>query len=479
MTSIRRSWLHLATGAGLGRIFGFVSNLMLSRWLGPFDLGLFNLIATSIQTGDTLLRLGSDYAINYEIGGDHGALLTKQGLGKLSAFVQICTMGTLILFMAGGVWFFYNEGLLAPDPSHSYRFELGILILSLFLIDGVCASAWEILLVSKRTRSLALRQGLFYPLRLFAAATISLKFGIIGALTAWFCVSLAQYAWLRVTLKSLWNPFRVFPFQLDWIPQLLKRGLPFYASNLLSSIISYLLLLDVAESTGLVQIGYLRIAQILQQLFAFLPATLVPILFLHLRSQISLENKVYFLERPIRIVWLASLTFLFCYCIVDRPLILLLFGKDYIPSIIPTRLFLLIALLECLSQLIVQPILASGKIQLYSLAQNISAIVSGILGWYTIPQYGLAAYILMRFVYVALPFICFSIALLSKLNNPVSFYTIGVATLLIAILFFIQQLSPTFFQLPWWSFSFGITTLLWIYRSDAKYLVSQVTSINR
>ncbi|MFN6339828.1 MAG: hypothetical protein ACK41W_14030, partial [Cyanobacteriota bacterium] len=64
MADLRRGGLHLAGGAGLGRIGGFLSNLALSRLLGPADLGLFNLVATTVQTGDTLVRLGGDFALN-------------------------------------------------------------------------------------------------------------------------------------------------------------------------------------------------------------------------------------------------------------------------------------------------------------------------------------------------------------------------------------------------------------------------------
>ena len=81
MTSaLRRGWLHLASGAGLGRLFSFGSNLLHSRWLGPTDLGLFNLVTTTVQTGETLVRCGADYALNFEIGGDPQATQRQSGI---------------------------------------------------------------------------------------------------------------------------------------------------------------------------------------------------------------------------------------------------------------------------------------------------------------------------------------------------------------------------------------------------------------
>ena len=167
--------------------------------------------------------------------------------------------------------------------------------------------------------------------------------------------------------------------------------------------IFYPLLLKVASTTGLAEIGYLRVGQILQQLFAFLPATLVPVLFLKLRGESTFANQVLVMEKPFRIIWFLLLEVLLLYCTVDQSLITSLFGVDFLSALLPTRLLLLTALFECLTQLVVQPLLAAGKTRLYGFLQTSSAVLAAVLGWLWIPAAGLSAYLIVRLLYVVIP----------------------------------------------------------------------------
>ena len=111
MTQMRRGWFHLASGAGVGRIFGFLSNLLLSRWLGPTDLGLFNLVTTTVQTSDTLVRCGGDYALNFELGGNPESPETDGGVQLSRALAQICSLMTLVICVGVAIWVFWGQGL--------------------------------------------------------------------------------------------------------------------------------------------------------------------------------------------------------------------------------------------------------------------------------------------------------------------------------------------------------------------------------
>ena len=108
---MRRGWFHLATGAGFGRVFGFLSNLLLSRWLGPFELGLFNVITTTVQTCDTLVRVGGDYALNFELGGHHQGMQTEHGAHLARTFAQICSLTTALLCFVIGIWVWFGQGI--------------------------------------------------------------------------------------------------------------------------------------------------------------------------------------------------------------------------------------------------------------------------------------------------------------------------------------------------------------------------------
>ena len=458
MTAMRRGWLHLASGAGVGRVFSVASNLLLSRWLGPMDLGLFNLVTTTVQTSETLVRCGADYALNFELGGQPEATRTERGAHLTRALAQLCSLMTALICVVVGLWVWWGQGLFPISLAASQRLILTGFLLLMIACEGSAAAAWEVLLVSHRTAPLALRQGLFFPLRLFFAAVGSLFGGVLVAMGGWTLIALIQSFWLRRVLGTLWNPLQVWPLLSTHVCQLLRRGLPFYTSNFLASMIFYPLLLKVAAGSGLVEIGYLRVGQILQQLFAFLPSTLVPVLFLKLRGESNFEDQVLVMEKPLRIIWFLLLEVLLLYCIVDKSLIVWFFGAEFLSALLPTRILLITALLESLSQLAVQPVLAAGNTRLYGFWQNAAALLAAVLGWLWIPAAGLAAYLIVRLLYVAVPLIGFGLPVIQKLREPHKILALSFSTIGLLILVLIQIFTD--YPLAWMPPVFAITCVV-------------------
>ena len=458
MTAIRRGWLHLATGAGLGRVFGFVSNLLLSRWLGPADLGLFNLVTTTVQTSDTLVRCGGDYALNFELGGEPQSVHTARGTQFVSALAQLCTIATASLCIVILCWVVLGHGLFPVFIKGSQRLRYIVLLLLMIVCEGITASAWEVLLVSHRTGLLALKQGLFFPARLLFAATGALSLGVSGAMLGWTFIGVLQCFWLKRSLGELWKPFKLWPPLVSSLSQLVRRGFPFYTANLLASMIFYPLLLQLASGSGLADIGFLRVGQILQQVFAFLPATFVPVLFLKLRAESSFPNQVLAMENPFRMIWLLLLEVLLLYCSFDQTLITWLFGSDYTSAFIPTRILLITALFECLSQLVVQPLLADGQTRVYGLWQNGAALFSAVLGWLWMPSAGIAAYLIVRLLYVIIPLIGFGLPVVYLFKEPQSFLSLALVSIVLLTTFVVQIFSTG--ALPYSPFIYVISFLL-------------------
>jgi O-antigen/teichoic acid export membrane protein len=186
---------------------------------------------------------------------------------------------------------------------------------------------------------------------------------------------------------------------------LLRRGLPFYGANLLSSLVFFPLLLSLAHQAGLADVGFLRIGQILQQLFALLPGTLVPLLFLRLREAESFEARMRQVERVFRMVWSLLLLSLLAYGLVDGPLIRLFFGVNFLPSITPTRIMVLTSLLEALQQILIQPLLSSGQLRRYALLVNGGILGAALCGWLLMPRLGLLGFLIAKYLAAFLPMI--------------------------------------------------------------------------
>lgn len=441
MRTTRKGWFQLASGAGIGRIGGIASNLLLSRWLGPSELGLFNLVTTTVQTSDTLARCGGDYALNFELGGQTAPTKTERGASLSRGLSQLCSLTTGLICIGVAIWNCWGDGLFPRSLVAGDHLMLTCLLLLMVACEGVSASAWEVLLVNHKTGLLALRQGLFFPLRLMCAAVGALFGGIWGAMGGWSLVAISQCMWLKVVLGPLWKPLQIWPLLTDSLRQLLRRGFPFYASNLLASMVFYPLLLKVADGSGLSEIGYLRVGQILQQIFAFLPATLVPILFLKLRGEATFADQVSVMERPLRVIWFLLLEALLIYCMVDQSIVAALFGKSYMAAILPTRLLLITALFECLAQLVVQPVLATGRTRLYGYWQNGAAILSAVVGWLCIPATGLAGYLIVRLLYVVVPLIGFGVPVCNLLREPQKVVGLLVGSMLLLVVLMLETIN--------------------------------------
>ncbi|MFN9631142.1 MAG: lipopolysaccharide biosynthesis protein [Cyanobacteriota bacterium] len=403
MGELRRGWMHLAGGAGLGRVISFASNLALSRLLGPADLGLFNLVTTTVQTGDTLVRLGGDFAINYELGGEVGSLQTPRGRGLTAAFGLQNMVATAVMLVGMVLWLGPGHGLFPASVGESQRRLWSALVLLMVGLEACCAVPWEVLLVARDTRRLALRQGLFMPLRLILATVGAALGAITGALLGWGLVALIQSLWLACILRGIWPPpARPLPGWPTW-RLLLRRGLPFYGANLVSSLVFFPLLLSLAQQAGLADVGFLRVGQILQQLFALLPGTLVPVLFLRLRQAENFEARMREVERVFRLLWFLLLVVLLGYGLVDGLLIRVFFGTSFLPSLSPTRMMLVTALLEVLQQILIQPLISSGQLRRYALLLNGGTLGAAVIGWILVPKLGLFGFLIAKYLAAFLP----------------------------------------------------------------------------
>ena len=474
MTSLHTRWFHIARGAGIGRIFGLISNLLLSRFLVASDLGLFNLVTTTVQTSDTLLRCGSDYSLNYELGGERDATRTERGRQFIRAVSQLCGITTFLTCILVFIWVWLGKGLFPSSIPTPQRSALILLLLIMIACEGASSAAWEALLASHRTSLFAFRQGLFFPLRLLSAAIGGFFGGVIGAMCGWSLIGVIQCFWLKSALGDLWQPLHIWPLLSKRLHQLLRRGLPFYASNLLSSIIFYPLLLKVAYASGLSDIGYLRVGQILQQLFAFLPATLVPVLFLRLRSEPSFLKSVLFIEKPLRLIWLLLLESLLVYCVFDHSIIVWLFGSSYISALIPTRLLLITSLFECLAQLLVQPLLASGQTRVFAVWQNGAALISASLGWLWVPSAGLSAYLIVRMIYTIIPLLRYLYPFLLQSRYPSKTLQLAITTIITLFALLAQAVADSVFDYMPAFFMALFIALAFCRREDLLFLRSAI-----
>jgi O-antigen/teichoic acid export membrane protein len=405
---LRVGFLHLLSGSLLGRALGFGANLLLSRALGPGQLGVFSLILSTTQTVEMTVRGGVDYGITCALTGP-GAALPAARQGEIAHIalrvVQGATLGVMLLLW---LWVMPGGGLF-PRNLPMDRQTLLVALVTVSSLECLSGLQWDLLLIQGRTAALALRQGVFAPGKLLAAWLGALGGGLGGALAGYALVVAVQGGWLRQRCRALWPWPRQGHFEGATALDLVRQGLPLYTTNLLASLVFLPLLAWVARGQGLAEVGYIRVGQILVQLFTLLPGALVPVLFVRLRGSGGPEEQTRGIERSLRLLWWSGLVCLVLYLLLDRWVVPLFFGNAFLPSLQATRVLVLAAVVESLSQVLHQPLLASRRTGLYMATQNGAALLAAWAGIQWIPSLGVAGFLAAKLVFALVPLLTYFI----------------------------------------------------------------------
>ena len=199
------------------------------------------------------------------------------------------------------LWVGYWQGLLPIAMPMSRELAIGILLI-IACSESQGGLPWDLLLIKGRSKLVSLKQGLFAPIKLAAAAVGGYCLGIEGALTGYALGSVGQTIWIRNQTKPyLLSSGTLSPWSTTWY--LIRTGLPLYATNSISAVVFLPLLAGVTISAGISDVGYLRIGQLVVQLFTLIPGAIAPILFLRLRQEKDHADRTKEAQKSLQLVW--------------------------------------------------------------------------------------------------------------------------------------------------------------------------------
>ena len=421
---------HLLSGNIIGRAMTFALNIGLSRTLGPASLGLFGFCLAVAQAFEMIARFGIDYGMqcaltNKEVtekANNQSADISKSAMNSVDIITVILSAGLLI-------WIFPFQGLIPTNESSS-RDLIAITTVVICSLEGFTSLSWELFLVMGKTKLYALRTAAVAPLRLFAALAGAQAGGISGALMSYASMSGAQMLFIRRHVTKLAD-HKQAKAEIEHSANLIKSGLPFYLTNAINSAVFLPLLASVAASSGLAEIGYLRIGQLLVQLFTLLPGAVAPILFIKLRLSNTSSDQSNNLDLALRGLWIIGLFSLIVYMLLDRAIITALFGDAFLPSLIPTRALILAAVLDSTSQVLHIAVLAKQRVRFYSVAQISSSLLAAATGAWLIPSLGLTGFIIAKLTYSWLPLLLYFIDGFATMRSKLPSIGLLVSTVLI------------------------------------------------
>ena len=421
---------HLLSGNIIGRAITFALNIGLSRTLGPASLGLFGFCLAAAQAFELIARFGIDYGMQCALtskeitegANNQGADISKSAMNSVDVITVLLSAGLLI-------WIFRFQGLIPADNSSS-RNLVAIITVAICSLEGFTSLSWEVFLVMGKTKLYALRTAVLAPLRLVAALAGAQAGGISGALMSYASMSGVQMLFIRRHVTRLAD-HKQAKAKLQHSADLIKSGLPFYLTNAINSAVFLPLLASVAASSGLAEIGYLRIGQLLVQLFTLLPGALAPILFIKLRISKASTDQSNSLDLALRGLWVVGLFTLIIYILLDRIIIAALFGDAFLPSLIPTRALILAAVLDSASQVLHTNVLAKQRMRFYSATQISSSLLAAATGAWLIPSIGLTGFIIAKLTYSWIPLILYFIDAFATMKSKLPSIGLIASTVLL------------------------------------------------
>lgn len=379
-------WVLLATV--VTKLSGFLVLPFIARILGPTSLGVYSLLFQTISTADSLSRMGVDAAMTRN-GAQHESI-GSEATGRLFG------VGTCLIFSTGIlitvlVWLFRKELAINWLGNAQIISWLGIASLTIF-IAALGVSPWFYLIALQEFRFFSLRRSIVATIQVVLTVILTWGFGLRGAVWSLAIIALLDSLfgwWLSLAILHKHQIRLRFDHFIPEAISILKFGLPFYASNFLTSFVGLPLLGYVSQIGGVEQVGYLRVAQSLSSLISFLPSAIAPVLISNLSASLAAQSEDYHTLKSLhlRSLWLILLLSSLVIIFNIDWLIELLFGQKYQQSIILSRIIIWTTCIGGLSGGLSQYTLSMGNTRIMAIINTSSLVVMLGVAILLIPKY--------------------------------------------------------------------------------------------
>ena len=269
----------------------------------------------------------------------------------------------------------------------------------------------------------------------------------------------------------------LFDFNLNLNrPKLSFQGKSLYFANSINALVFLPLWSSLAVTAGLTSVSYLRIGQLMVQLFALVPGALMPAYFLKLRlsdphhQEYPLETKSRFLLDFYDCLDNWPPPVLSLYFFIDKFLTVLVFGEQFAGSILTTRLFLLSSIFDSVAGFYQTFCLASEISTIYLLAQLLPSLSIVILALFLSPFISLQSFLAFKILASFLPLLIYLISFAKHIKQSIGNLSIS-ASLCIAAWF--SFFWVTFYIIRLWLCFFGVSSIAF------KCLASKITGWHR
>jgi len=362
---------------------GLITSIILARVLGPTGKGIYALI---MLIPAVMLKLGS---LGIEAANVYFTGSKRYGIKDIASnsLLGSSLLGSILILLFFGVFHLdIFQNYLASNQINSFYLWLVVLTVPLSLLSGFLISiflgAEKITVYNK----INIFNSTFH-LILVTVFLVILKKGVFGAVISYVLgiIGCALVAILFITKFTKIN----FSFNRKLLKDSTKYGLKAYFGNLTQFLNYRLDMLLVAAFLTPVSVGFYSIAVGIAERLWMLPGAIATVLFPKISSIKDTEANSL-TPRIVRHTFLIIFIFSLILALIAKPLIKILFGSVFLPSVMPLIILLpgIIALGGC--KILTADLAGRGKPQFGTYAAFVSLAVNIPLNLWLIPKWGIS-----------------------------------------------------------------------------------------
>ena len=362
---------------------GFVASIILARVLGPGGKGIYALI---VLVPALMLKLGS---LGIEAANVYFTGSKQYGIKDIvsnSLFCSILLSSILISLFFGVFHLEIFQNFLDSNQINPFYLWLVVLTVPFSLLSGFLISIF----LGKEKIIIYNKINIFQAISQLIAITVFvviLKQGVLGAVISYVLgiIGLALVVILFITKFTKIT----FSFNRKLLKDSTKYGLKAYFGNLTQFLNYRLDMLLVAAFLTPSSVGFYSIAVGIAERLWMLPGAIATVLFPRISSLKDTEAN-NLTPRIARHTFLIIFIFSLILALIAKPLIKILFGSVFLPSVMPLIILLpgIIALGGC--KILTADLAGRGKPQFGTYAAFASLVVNIPLNLWLIPKWGIS-----------------------------------------------------------------------------------------
>jgi O-antigen/teichoic acid export membrane protein len=358
---------------------GLAMSVTVARVLGPQGRGLYAIAVALGMTGVQFGNLGLHASNTFYVAQKPTLLPTLIGnsLAVGFGFGSMLAIACWILFHAIPR-FAPLQGTLLILGLASIPLSLTYLLLQNLLVAIQEVRSYNKLEIVNRVLALGLIGMVIFAHRISPSRVVIANMAAAVVVVLWSFTLLLRFAHLqlRLDLRLLWSHFRL--------------GIKAYLIALFGFLVLRIDLLMVKQYLGAEQAGYYSIASSMADYILLLPAIIGFILFPRLSAERNLEAKLAQAKSAVVGTALALIPVLGISAIAARPIVMLLFGKAFLPAVRPF-LWLVPGIFSMgMETALVQYLNSMGYPRIVVWLWFLSTLLNILLNLWAIPHLGIA-----------------------------------------------------------------------------------------